>query len=426
MPSAFTRQEQVQFDQMVAGFDDGLVIAKAAEVDTSLMSGEEAERSGDRFWVPQPLISASFDGFDQTSNFGDGTELSVPVSIGFHKSVPIKLTAKNLRNERFLRNKANSAKQKLASDVNLALYNTVALQGAIFVKRTVAPTGFDDVALADAAMTEIGVPTGDRFYFASPRTANAMAGNLASRQTFSGEVQDAYERARLGVDIAGFDVYKNDQSIRLTAAAATGVTVNGANQRWVPKAASTAATGEISNVDNRYSDLAVTVTGGTAKVGDAFTIAGVNSVHGITKQDTGQLQTFRIIAIKTGGGGTGTWTIAPAIISADSSPTRPETEYKNVTAAPAGGAAITFLNTAAADMNPFFKKESLLLVPGGFVVDPDDGWQVMRATTDLGVAITYARQGEINDLSVKARWDVDFGTSLLNPLMAGVEMFNQV
>lgn len=425
MPSAFTRQEQVMFDDMVAGFDDALVIAKAAEVDTSLMSGEEAERSGDRFWVPQPLISASFDGFDQTSNFGDGTELSVPVSIGFHKSVPIKLTSKNLRNARFLRNKGVSAKQKLASDVNLALYNTVALQGAIFVKRTAAPTGFDDVALADAAMTEIGVPMGDRFFFASPRTSNAMAGNLASRQTFSGDVKDAYERARLGVDIAGFDVYKNDQSIRLTAAAGVGVTVNGANQRWVPKATSTAGTGEISNVDNRYSNLAITVTSGTVKVGDAFTIAGVNSVHGITKQDTGQLQTFRVIAIVSGAGGTGTITVAPAIISADSSPTRPESEYKNVTAAPAGGAAITFLNTTAADMNPFFKKESLLLVPGSFVVDPDDGWQVMRATTDLGVAITYVRQGEINDISVKARWDVDFGTSLLNPLMAGVEMFNQ-
>jgi hypothetical protein len=424
MPSAFTRAEQVMFDRMVEGFDDGLVIAKAAEIDNTLMSGEEAERSGDRFWVPQPLISASFDGFDQTANFGDGTEMSVPVSIGYHKSVPLKLTAKNLRNERFLENKGRSAKQKLASDVNYALFNTVALQGSIFVKRTVAPTGFDDVALADAAMTEVGVPTGDRFYFASPRTANAMAGNLASRQTFSGDVKDAYERARLGVDIAGFDVYKNDQSIRLTAAAAVTVTVNGANQYWTPKATSTAGTGEISNVDNRYQNLTVAVTSGTIKVGDAFTIAGVNSVHMITKQDTGQLQTFRVIGIVSGAGGSGVIQIAPAIVS-NGGGTRPELEYKNVTAAPANGAAIVWLNTVAADMNPFFKKESLLLVPGSFVVDPEDGWQTMRATTDLGVAITYTRQGEINDLSVKARWDVDFGASLLNTQLAGVEMFNQ-
>jgi hypothetical protein len=49
----------------------------------------------------------------------------------------------------------------------------------------------------------------------------------------------------------------------------------------------------------------------------------------------------------------------------------------------------------------------------------------MRATTDLGIAITYTRQGNINDLSVKARFDVDFGTALTAPNMAGVELFNQ-
>jgi hypothetical protein len=42
------------------------------------------------------------------------------------------------------------------------------------------------------------------------------------------------------------------------------------------------------------------LAGGTVKVGDAFTIAGVNAVHHITKQDTGQLKTFRITAIVSG------------------------------------------------------------------------------------------------------------------------------
>ena len=49
----------------------------------------------------------------------------------------------------------------------------------------------------------------------------------------------------------------------------------------------------------------------------------------------------------------------------------------------------------------------------------------MRATTSLGIGITYTRQGSINDLSVKARWDIDFGTALLNPEMAGVQLFGQ-
>ena len=420
MPSKFTHEERVMFDKVIEGFDDLLIIGRAADLFQPLES-ETMERTLDKFWLPAPLISASFDGFDQTANFMDATELNVPVSIGYHKVVPMKLTSKNLRNSTYMGNKGTSAKQKLASDVNLALFNTVALQGSIFVKRTVAPTGYDDIALADAAMTEIGVPLDNRYMFLGPRVANFMAGDLAKRQTFSGEVQNAYERASIGIDIAGFDVFKNDQTIRLSAATGGAVTVSGANQYWVPTPYSVAATGEISNVDNRGQNLVV--AGGTyanIKVGDAFTLPLVKSVHMITKQPTGQLKTFRVV----GKPSAGVITIYPPIIS-NQGGSASEKEYQNVSATPAAAAPLTWLNTVTAEVNPFFKKEALLLVPGSFVVDPEDGWNVMKATTELGIGLTYLRQGEINDLSVKARWDIDFGAALTNPEMAGVEMFNQ-
>jgi hypothetical protein len=343
------------------------------------------------------------------------------VSIGYHKVVPQKFSSKELRVESSLRNRGVAAKQKLQSDVNLALYNTVALQGSVFVKRTGSPTGFDDISLADAALTETGVPMGDRVYVAAPRVANAMAGNLASRATDNSRDKNAYANALINTDVAGFEVLKNDQSIRLAAASGGSTTVNGASQYLEPKATSTAGTGEVSNVDNRYSNLTITATTyANIKVGDAFTIAGVNSVNMITKQDTGQLQTFRVV----GKPSAGVIQIAPAIISNGGS-TRAGAEYQNVSATPANGAAITWLNTTTAELNPFFVRGSLLLVPGSYAVDPEDGWQVMRARTDLGIGITYTRQGEINDLSVKARWELDFGTSLLNPQFAGVEMFGQ-
>jgi hypothetical protein len=421
MANTFSREERVMFDDVLEGFDDMLVISKAATKYEPL-SPLEMNRTGDKFWIPAPGIAVSYDGFDQTANFGDMTETSVPVSIGFHKSSPVKLTAKDLRSPQTLRLKGDQVKQKLSSDVNLALFMTVALQGSQVVKRTTAPTGFDDIAQADAQLTEQGIGLADRYQFLAPRIYNAMASNLAKPQTSGlAETMNAYKRAEVSNDIAGFRVYKNDQSFRLAAASGGSTTVNGANQYWVPKSTSTAATGETENVDNRYSTLAVTATTyANIKAGDAFTIAGVNSVHMITKQDTGQLQTFRVI----GKPSANTILVAPAIISGQGG-TRAELELKNVTATPASGAAITWLNTVAAELNPFFKKESLLLLPGSFQVDPEDGWQVMRGTTELGLNITYTRQGEINDLSVKARWDIDFGTSLTNPMMAGVTLFNQ-
>jgi hypothetical protein len=421
MANDFTKQERVMFDDMVGGFDDALIVGKLATKYDAGLSPEAMELARDQFWIPAPMIGSSFNGFDQTSNFTDLTNTQVQVSIGFHKSDPRKLTSKNLRNGAVMRQWGKAARQKLASDINFALFQTVALQGSVTVKRTVAPTGYDDVSLADAALTEIGAPLADRAMVLSPRVANAMAGDLAKRGTFNGAVQNAYERATLGIDVAGFDVFKNDQSLNLTAATGGVTTVNGANQFYTPKATVTDNLGNQVNVDNRYSDLIVTAaTYANIKAGDAFTIPGVNSVHMISKQDTGQLQTFRVISKPAAN----TIRVAPAIISAQGA-TRPEIEYQNVTATPANGAAITWLNTVTAPLNPFFVRDSLLLIPGSFSVDPEDGWQVMRATTDLGIGITYTRQGEINDLTVKARFDVDFGTSLLNPQLAGVELFNQ-
>lgn len=419
MPTSFTKQEQVMFDNVIEGFDDMLVIAKAAEVYQPLTAQEQVSAQ-DKFWLPAPMIGASYDGFDQSANFDGLTQLNVPASVGVHKAVPKTLSSKNLRNTFAMDQYGKAAKQKLASDVNLAVFNTVALFGSVVSKRSGAATGYDDVADIDSRLTRIGVPTDGRMAFYSPTNMNAMAGNLAGRAEDSARSRNAYERALIRHDIAGVEVYKNDQEIRLTAATGGATTVNGANQRTVPAATVTSA-GITENKDNRYTDLVITAaTYANVKVGDAFTIAGVNEIHLITKQDTGSLKTFRVVDKPAAN----TIRIWPAIIDAAEGSIGSK-EYANVSATPANGAAITWLNTTAAPLNPFFRKESLLLIPGSFTVNPEDGWQVMNATTELGIAITYTRQGAINDLSVKARWDIDFGTALLNPEMAGVQLFGQ-
>lgn len=419
MATSFTKQEQVMFDKMVEGFDDMLVIAKGFDL-YEAQTEQQAVNARDKFWVPMPMIGASYDGFDQSSNFDGLTELNVPASVGYHKAVPKTLSSKNLRNQYAMDNFARAARQKLASDVNLVCFQTAALYGSVVSKRTTAPTGYDDVADLDTRLTRIGVGLEDRMAFYSPSAMNAMAGNLASRAEDSARSRNAYENALIRHDVAGFKVFKNDQEIRLTAATGGSILVNGANQRTVPAATTTSA-GLEENKDNRYTDLVV--DGGTyanVKVGDAFTIDGVFELHLITKQNTGQLKTFRVVAKPAAN----TLRIYPAIIDAAEGSIG-SIEYANVSNAPADNAALTWLNTVAAPMNPFFKKESLILIPGTFAVDPDDGWQVMRATTDLGIGITYTRQGAINDLSVKARWDIDFGTALLNPEFAGVQLFSQ-
>ncbi|MEJ5205221.1 P22 phage major capsid protein family protein [Acinetobacter junii] len=419
MATSYTKQEQVMFDNVIQDFDDLLVIAKGAELYNPL-TPQEAVNAFDKFWIPAPMIGASYDGFDQSSNFDGLTQLNVPATIGFHKSIPKTLSSKNLRNTYAMDQFGKAAKQKLASDVNLALFNTAALYGSVVSKRTSAATGYDDVADLDNRFTRIGVPQDNRMAFYAPSAMNAMVGNLAGRSEATERSKNAYEKAMIRSDIAGFEVFKNDQEILLAAASGGATTVNGANQRTVPAATVTSA-GITENKDNRYTDLVITATTyANIKVGDAFTIAGVNEVHMITKQNTGQLKTFRVVDKPAAN----TIRIYPAIIDAAEGSIGSK-EYANVSAAPANGANITWLNTANAALNPFFRREALVLIPGSFTVSNGDGWSVIQAKTDLGIGITYTRQGSINDLSCKVRWDIDFGTALLNPEMAGVQLFNQ-
>lgn len=157
MATSFTKQEQVMFDKVIEGFDDLLVIAKGAELYDPL-TAQEAVNARDKFWIPAPMIGASYDGFDQTANFDGLTQLNVPASVGYHKSVPKVLSSKNLRNTYAMDQFGKAAKQKLASDVNAALFNTAALYGSVVSKRSGNPTGYDDVADLDTRMTRIGVP----------------------------------------------------------------------------------------------------------------------------------------------------------------------------------------------------------------------------------------------------------------------------
>lgn len=423
MANAFSKEEIVAFDQVLDGFNDSVVATKMARVYKT--DQQTMERSGDTIWRPQPYIMTSYTGNDMTANFGDVTQLSVPASINQQKAVPFKLTARELRDQLQEGRLGESAKQKLASDINIALTNTAAAYGSIVVKRTVAATGFDDIALCDSFLTEMGIQSDGRVYGASPRDYNNMASDLAKRSLYpNNKSVTAYEKAFVG-EVSGFNTYKLNYANRLAAATAVTVTItNTAPLFYTPVATTTGADGVPRNVDNRFQTISVAVTSSTVKVGDCFTIAGVNAVHHITKQDTGQLKTFRVVAIVTGAGGTGTIQITPPIIS-NGGATAAEAQYQNVFATPANGAAITFLNTVAGYQNVFWAGDCMEILPGRLAPATDSGMAIMRGATDDGIELVMTRQGAINDLSTKYRFDTIFGTICLNPEMAGIELFSQ-
>jgi hypothetical protein len=423
MANAFSKEERVAFEDILEGFNDALVLSKNVAVyntDQTMM-----ERTNNVIWRPQPYIATSYTGTDMTSNFDDYTQLSVPATIGFSKSVPWIMTATELRDALQEGRLGDAARQKLASDINVAIMNVAALQGTLFVKRSSTASGFDDVAQCEAVMNEQGVPSYDRYLALSTRDYNGMANDLSkASRSFGNEISDRALRKAFVGEIASFSTYKLDYANRKAAAAGgAGLTIDtrvAGAQFYVPKATSTAATGEVSNVDNRFQTVTVSSTTNVA-AGDAFTIANVNAVHHITKGDTGQPKSFRVISVTNAT----QMVISPPLITAQGG-TDAEVQYQNcVVTSASATAAITFLNTVTNYMNPFWQRDSLEILPGRYAVPSDAGAAVMRATTEQGIELVMQKQYDINTMKTKYRLDTLFGVVNKQPEMSGIMMFSQ-
>jgi hypothetical protein len=428
MANSFSKEERVAFEDLLEGFQDALVLSRNVAVYNTNQT--EMARSNDTIWRPQPYIAQSINTTPGTPipGYQGMTQLAVPATLGFSKTVPWEMTTLQLRDALQEGRLGDSAKQKLASDINIAIMNAAAGLGSLVVPIAAAAGDYDDVALCDAIMNEQGVPDYDRFMALSSRDYNGLAGNLVgSARSFGNMKSDkAYERSHVGM-VAGFDTYKMDYANRqLAAAGGASITIDtdgaGTQANYTPQATSTSVGGQI-NVDNRFQT--VTVSSSTnVRAGDAFTIAGVFAVHHITKQSTGQLKTFRVVSVPAGGT---SLVITPPIIGAQGvAPTDAQLQYKNVDVATASNtSAITFLNVNTAQVNVFWQRDSLEILPGRYAVPSDAGVAVMRASTDQGVELVMQKFYDIDSMTIKYRLDTLFGVVNKNPEMSGILLFNQ-
>jgi len=419
MANNFNKEERVAFEDILAGFNDALVISRnVAKFGTN---GELMERANDTIWRPMPYILNS-----QTRTVGsavtpqDVTQLSVPSQLTEKKNVSWNMNALELRDALQEGRLGKAAYQRLATDINTKVRDVASLQGSLVVPITGAAGDYDDVALAESMMNEQGIPEGDRYLALTTRDYNGLAGNLAGRQNLvASKTINAYERSYVGM-IAGFDTYKIDAGKRIAAAGAGGsitVATNGAQVRYVPD--NVDANG--NNVDNRYQSVTFSSTTGMV-AGDCFTIAGIEAVHQITKESTGQLKTFRVISVTSGT----VAVISPPMIGANSSPTAAETAYKNINVASTSGtAAVNWLNDNATGANPFWHKDSIELLPGRYAVPDGQGVDIMRGTTDQGIEVVMGKKFDNSTFTSLYTLDVLYGVVNTNPQMNGVILFGQ-
>lgn len=392
------------------------------------MGGQMGHRSEFTEWMDAPYISTTVDGLDMTGNFNEITGLAVPHRVNVYANVPFRLTNTDTLDAAELTRKMRSAMQAIDNRINRAVANAVNIQGSQVVTNAAALSGFQDVADVETLLIEQDVnQMTAKTMILNPADYNRMANNLqiASRTINPNSISEtAYEKARIA-EIANFDTFKTSFTPTKAAAAGGGITVTGA-QSYVPVGHTLDAEGNPTNVDNRRMNLVVSATAGVV-AGDKFTIAGVNAVSLQNKNDTGNLRTFTVVEVVDGTN----LTISPPIINANAvgatTAAQAQRDYGNCNAGAAGGAAIVFLNTADAQTNIFWENEAIAINVAPVVGSEEmlGGLILMNETTELGLNVVVAKQGDINDLSTEWRVTTFFGVTVRDPMKCGVLLGSQ-
>lgn len=417
MSNQLVKDLEIVFENYVESFEASCIVSKNAKKhrpnDTAM------QRAGDVEWRPQRYHMNVEEGLDLTGK--EPTELVqrlVPSVFKDPKNILYTLDAREMRDPEHKTEAGRAAGQRLAAQIDSDLINMVTSRATNIVTMANSTTGtqgrdlWNCAAGMDATMTAIGVPQGvNRRSFWNPFNYKDLAGELGSRAYTQGVNLTAYEKAQIP-PVASFDSFKTDISGRVPKGTATALTLAAAPAHKV-----TSKDANDMPVDNRQG--AITLSAAGLQVGDAFTIAGVNSVHQISKDTTDQLQVFRVLAVS----GT-TATISPQILPPNNAD-KASRPYSNVDANAANGAAITILNKNAAATNLFWADGAVELMFGKLAFPTGQGPQVMTATTEQGATLIMSYDFNHIKGVTTTRFTTLYGCSVLVPEYTGLVIAGQ-
>jgi hypothetical protein len=411
---------KIAFEQVIAGFEDALTLSK--KVTLRQYNGLEMERSQNTVWVPLEDIQTSGAGDDVTNSFKSKSQLSVPFVVNQVRHSTFQMTAIEMLDALRENRLGKASTTKLASDINKDVTSSILNFGGLVVSQSGAPVGYDDISKAAVVMDSIGIMENNRVMALHTDHYHKMSGNLASRQTVQGKVQNAYEKAYLG-EVSGFDTFKVQYTGIINAADSTKITMDtrsSANNYLVPVSTRNSEGIEIP-VDNRVQVITVS-DASKCEVGDAYQIDGITFTHMEAKQDSMQPFTTRVVAVNVG---SNQITITPPIISAQGA-SEAEKQYQNCVVDPAANAGITKLNTVKSQASVFWDQSSIVLIPGTYGNIPSGSGAIVKtATLENGLGVMMTQQYDANTNKTNFAFRVRYGVTNVDRGRNGIILFNQ-
>lgn len=383
-------------------FKNGMGFSRNVNKSYSKEFAKKGSKIGSTEKIRKPNRFTVTDGATYTAQ--DVTEDYVNMSIDTQKHVGFDFTSSELTLS------IDEFSSRYLSGAALALVNKVDIDGlALAAKNTfnavgtaaTTPSALLTYLQAMQKVAESSGPDDERYsYLVNPAASTSIVDALKGLFSDQSELSKQYKRGLMGKAAGGEwyraqNIYSHTSGQRGGTPLMNGSTANGATQIVTDGFTAAAA--------NRV------------KAGDVFSIAGVNKVNPITKQDTGVLQQFVATAdAASDASGNCTIQISPTIYTTGS--------LQNVSAAPADNAALSFTLGGASVGTSAITVSNILMHNDAFglayvPLEKPEGVHFSAVETDpeTGISLRIIRDYDLSNDKFRCRMDVMYGWAALRP-----------
>ncbi len=330
----------------------------------------------------------------------DDNEQYTTLTVSSQKHIGVQFTSAELalQLDDFAERVLKPRISQLAASVDADVANAYKTIGASVGTPGTTPATALVLLQAHQKLNEQAAGMQPRYATVNPAGNAALVDGLKGLFNPTDVISRQFKNGMMGEGVLGFDEINMSQSIKLHTCGTR-----------------TATGGTLSSSVSTQGATTIAITGAgaaaTVKAGDVFTVANVYAVNPQTRESTGSLFQFVVLAdVTLDGSGAGNLTVAPIYTAAHALAT--------VNAFPASGAAVVFVGAAGTQypQNMVYHKDAItfatadLLLPGG--VD-----MASRAVHN-GISLRVVRQYDINNDRLPCRVDVLYGYSTIRPQMA--------
>ena len=333
----------------------------------------------------------------------DDNEQYTTLTVSSQKHIGINFTSAELtmQLDDFAERVLKPRISQLASSVDADVAN--AYQGIYQSVGTPGTTPSTALVLLQAhqKLNESAAGMQPRYATVNPAANAGLVDGLKGLFNPTDTISRQFKNGMMGEGVLGFEEINMSQSIKTLTTGSRTATANTLQVNATITAQGT------STIDIKSGTGSATI-----KKGEVFTIAGVYAVNPQTRESTGSLQQFTVLADATAS--SGTWTgvqISPALYTADQA-------LATVDTFPQANAYINFLGAAstAYAQNMVYHKDAIAFATADLLLP--QGVDMASRAVHNGISLRVVRQYDINNDRMPCRVDVLYGYNTIRPAMA--------